>query len=177
MTVVATAMGGRWRTALNSNSRTAMKKLRIVNIRVLARRDRKGSLNDGRIQNPSSPFGIVPLSNVVPRGFGIVHQFNSHSLSRSAKPLSHDSQLFHRSVAADEDAASPVSHPPLPPIAISDQISLVLPLRFDPNEFPRAFALLGAPAQTARSSVGCSPSESLTLRYSQLVHRCTAAQS
>jgi hypothetical protein len=39
----------------------------------LARRDRKGSLNDGRIQNPSNPFGIVPLSNFVPRGFGLVH--------------------------------------------------------------------------------------------------------
>jgi hypothetical protein len=38
-------------------------------IRVWARRDRKGSLNDGRIQNPSNPFGIVPLSRFVPRGF------------------------------------------------------------------------------------------------------------
>jgi hypothetical protein len=49
-----------------------MKKLRIV-ILWLARRDRKRSLNDGRIQNPSNPFGIVPLSNFVPRGFGFVH--------------------------------------------------------------------------------------------------------
>jgi hypothetical protein len=32
-----------------------------------------GSLNDGRIQNPSNPFGVVPLSNFVPRGFGFVH--------------------------------------------------------------------------------------------------------
>jgi hypothetical protein len=39
----------------------------------LARRDRKRSLNDGRIPNPSNPFGIVPLSNFVPRGFGFVH--------------------------------------------------------------------------------------------------------
>jgi hypothetical protein len=30
-------------------------------------------LNDGRIQNPSNPFGIVPLSRFVPRGFGFVH--------------------------------------------------------------------------------------------------------
>jgi hypothetical protein len=30
-------------------------------------------LNDGRIQNPSNPFGIVPLSNFVTRGFGFVH--------------------------------------------------------------------------------------------------------
>jgi hypothetical protein len=30
-------------------------------------------LNDGRIQNPSNSFGIVPLSNFVPRGFGFVH--------------------------------------------------------------------------------------------------------
>jgi hypothetical protein len=39
----------------------------------LARRDRKGSLNDGQIQNPSNSFGIVPLSNFVPRGVGFVH--------------------------------------------------------------------------------------------------------
>jgi hypothetical protein len=39
----------------------------------LARRDRKGPLNDGRIQNPSNAFGIVPLSNFVRRGFGFVH--------------------------------------------------------------------------------------------------------
>jgi hypothetical protein len=31
------------------------------------------SLNDGRIPNPSNPFGIVPLSNFVQRGFGFVH--------------------------------------------------------------------------------------------------------
>jgi hypothetical protein len=30
-------------------------------------------LNDGQIQNSSNPFGIVPLSNFVPRGFGFVH--------------------------------------------------------------------------------------------------------
>jgi hypothetical protein len=30
-------------------------------------------LNDGQIQNPSNPFGIVPLFNFVPRGFGFVH--------------------------------------------------------------------------------------------------------
>jgi hypothetical protein len=30
-------------------------------------------LNDGRIQNPSKAFGIVPLSNFVLRGFGFVH--------------------------------------------------------------------------------------------------------
>jgi hypothetical protein len=34
---------------------------------------RKRSLHDGRIQNPSSPVGIVPLSNFAPRGFGFVH--------------------------------------------------------------------------------------------------------
>jgi hypothetical protein len=49
-----------------------MKKLRIV-ILGLARRDRKWSLNDGQIQNPSKAFGIVPLSNFVRRGFGFVH--------------------------------------------------------------------------------------------------------
>jgi hypothetical protein len=31
-------------------------------------------LNDGRIQNPSNAFGVVPLSNFVPRGFGFVDQ-------------------------------------------------------------------------------------------------------
>jgi hypothetical protein len=71
-----------------STCRTAMEKLRIV-ILGFARRDRKWSLNDGRIQNPSNPFGILPLSNFVPRGFGFVH----HSI---AKPLPHDSQLCHR---------------------------------------------------------------------------------
>jgi hypothetical protein len=30
-------------------------------------------LNDERIQNPSNPSGIVPLSNFVPRGFAFVH--------------------------------------------------------------------------------------------------------
>jgi hypothetical protein len=30
-------------------------------------------LNDGQIQNPSNPIGIVPLYNFVPRGFGFVH--------------------------------------------------------------------------------------------------------
>jgi hypothetical protein len=30
-------------------------------------------LNDGRIQNPSNTFGIVPLSNFLPRGFGFVY--------------------------------------------------------------------------------------------------------
>jgi hypothetical protein len=39
----------------------------------LARRDRNWSLNDVHIQNPSNAFGIVPLSNFVPRGFGFVH--------------------------------------------------------------------------------------------------------
>jgi hypothetical protein len=34
---------------------------------------RKWSLNDGRIQNPSNAFGIVPLSSFVRRGFGFVH--------------------------------------------------------------------------------------------------------
>jgi hypothetical protein len=52
-----------------------MKKLRIVILITygLARRDSKWSLNDGQIQNPSNPFGIVPLSNFVPRGYGFVH--------------------------------------------------------------------------------------------------------
>ena len=30
-------------------------------------------MNDGQIQNSSNPFGIVPLSNFVPRGLGFVH--------------------------------------------------------------------------------------------------------
>jgi hypothetical protein len=30
-------------------------------------------LNDAQIQNPSNPFGIVPLFRFVPRGFGFVH--------------------------------------------------------------------------------------------------------
>jgi hypothetical protein len=39
----------------------------------LARRDRKGSLNDGQIQKPSARLQIVPLYNCVPRDFGFVH--------------------------------------------------------------------------------------------------------
>jgi hypothetical protein len=35
--------------------------------------ERKWFLNDGQIQNPSNPFGIVPLSNFVPRVLGFVH--------------------------------------------------------------------------------------------------------
>jgi hypothetical protein len=62
-------LGGDWRT----QRQAAMKKWRIVRSGFLARRDRKGSLNDGQMQNPSNPFGIVPLSNFVPRGFGFVH--------------------------------------------------------------------------------------------------------
>jgi hypothetical protein len=46
----------------------------------------KGSLNDGRIQDPSKPFGIVPLSKFVPRGFGFVH----HSIAI----LDHECQTF-----------------------------------------------------------------------------------
>jgi hypothetical protein len=62
-----------------------MKKLRIV-ILGLARRDRKWSLNDGQIQNPSKAFGIVPLSNFVRRGFGFVH----HSTNKKRQPFSHE---------------------------------------------------------------------------------------
>jgi hypothetical protein len=62
----------------------------------LARRDRKWSLNDGRIQNPSNPFGIVPLSRFVPRGFGFVHHSIPFSITKCQTLLSHDSQLFHR---------------------------------------------------------------------------------
>jgi hypothetical protein len=51
-----------------------------------AQRDRKGSLNDGRIQNPSNPFGIVPLSNFVPWGFGFVHLSIAIRVHESAKP-------------------------------------------------------------------------------------------
>ena len=35
--------------------------------------EREWLLNDGRIQNPSNPFGSVPLSNFVQRGFGFVY--------------------------------------------------------------------------------------------------------
>jgi hypothetical protein len=50
---------------------TAMKKLRIVILRFGTARQKR-PLN-AQIQNPSNPFGIVPLSNFVPRGFGFVH--------------------------------------------------------------------------------------------------------
>jgi hypothetical protein len=50
---------------------TAMKKLRIV---ILGTARQKRNLNDGQIQNPSNPFGVVQLSNFALRGFGFVHQ-------------------------------------------------------------------------------------------------------
>jgi hypothetical protein len=42
----------------------------------------KGPLNDGRVQNPSNPFGIVPLSNFVLRGFGFVHHSKPFSITK-----------------------------------------------------------------------------------------------
>jgi hypothetical protein len=50
-----------------------MKKLRIVIPTKVWHGARKRSLNDRRIQTPSNPFGIVPLYNFAPRGFGFVH--------------------------------------------------------------------------------------------------------
>jgi hypothetical protein len=49
------------------------KKWRIVRLGFGTARQKTVLLNDGRIQNPSDPFGIVPLSNFVLRGFGFVH--------------------------------------------------------------------------------------------------------
>ena len=46
----------------------------------------KWSLSDGRIQNPSNPFGIVPLSRFVPRGFGFVHHSIAILYHEDAKP-------------------------------------------------------------------------------------------
>jgi hypothetical protein len=96
-----------------------MKKLRIVILRF----GRKGSLMMDKSKiNPSNPFGIVPLSNFVPRGFGFVHHSIKPFSTRSAKPLSHDSQLFHRGRRAAAAAAtgawsstSPRSRPPPTP--------------------------------------------------------------
>jgi hypothetical protein len=49
-----------------------MQKPRIVRLGFGTKRQER-PLNNGRIQNPSNPFGIVPLSNFVPRGFEFVH--------------------------------------------------------------------------------------------------------
>jgi hypothetical protein len=49
-----------------------MKKLRIVRLGFGTARQ-KTVLDDGRIQNPSNPFGIAPLYNFVRRGFAFVH--------------------------------------------------------------------------------------------------------
>jgi hypothetical protein len=86
-------------------------------------------MNFGQIQNPSNPFGIVPLSRFVLRGFGFVHHFFCHSLLRSAKPLSHDSQLFHRSTTADGKKLRIVT------LRISGGRSLTGPIR-DARRFP-----------------------------------------
>jgi hypothetical protein len=64
----------------------------------LARRDRKGSLNDGRIQNPSNPFGMVPLSNFAPRGFAFFHHSIAIFYHEVPNPISR-SQLFDRSMS------------------------------------------------------------------------------
>jgi hypothetical protein len=64
----------------------------------LARRDRKGSLNDGRIQHPSNPFGMVPLSNFAPRGFAFFHHSIAIFYHEVPNPISR-SQLFDRSMS------------------------------------------------------------------------------
>jgi hypothetical protein len=51
-------------------------------------------LNDGRIQNPSNPFGIVPLSNFLPRGFGFVHHSIAILYHEVPNPDINDSQHF-----------------------------------------------------------------------------------
>jgi hypothetical protein len=61
------------------------------------KRDRKGSLNDGQIQNPSNPFGIVPLSNFVPRGFGFVHHSIAILYHEVPLPYLTIRELLHRS--------------------------------------------------------------------------------
>jgi hypothetical protein len=98
----------------------------------LARCDRKGSLNDGQIQNPSNPFGIVPLSNFESEGFWICPSFNSHALSRSANPyrISHDSQLFsslYGRVGWERNRFSEMSGtPPFPPRPPNPSHTIVL---------------------------------------------------
>jgi hypothetical protein len=92
------ALGGSALAAYGAQKQVANRESRVW----LARRDRKGSLNDGRIQNPSNTFGIVPLSNFVPRGFGFVHHSIAIIDHEVPNPNLTIRALFHRSAAAAE---------------------------------------------------------------------------
>jgi hypothetical protein len=77
-------------------------------------------LNDGRIQNPSNPFGIVPLSRFVPRGFGFVH----HSIAILYHQVPNPNltiRNFFIAVPSPPPRASPESPRPPPPAAYSDE--------------------------------------------------------
>jgi hypothetical protein len=67
-------------------------------------------LNDGQIQNPSNRFGIVPLSNLVPRGFGFVH----HSIAILYHEVPNLSltirNFFHRSTAEPRPTRDSARH-------------------------------------------------------------------
>jgi hypothetical protein len=54
-------------------------------------------LNDEQIQNPSNSFGIVPLSNFVPRGFGFVHHSIAILYHEVPNPNITIRNFFHRS--------------------------------------------------------------------------------
>jgi hypothetical protein len=105
----------------------------------LARRDRKGSLNDGRIQNPSKPFGIVPLSRFVPRGFGFVHHSIAilyHEVPNPDLTIRHfwiavGGHAAHRRVCAVSvrGGAGPPTRPPAGRLGGVRPVTHVLPTR------------------------------------------------
>jgi hypothetical protein len=61
-TRAATPAASRYPRATCSDAKEANREIRFGTAR-----HRNGTLNDGRIQNPSDAFGIVPLCNFVPR--------------------------------------------------------------------------------------------------------------
>jgi hypothetical protein len=75
-------------------------------IRVWHGATKKRRLNDGQIQNPSNPFGIVPLSNFAPRGFGFVH----HSMANPSF-LYHEVPKPHLTIRGFSIAAPPSPRP------------------------------------------------------------------
>jgi hypothetical protein len=60
-------------------------------------------LNDGRTQNPSNPFEIVPLFNFAPRGFGFVHHSIAILYHEVPNPNLTIRNFFYRSTADEED--------------------------------------------------------------------------
>jgi hypothetical protein len=67
-------------------------------------------LNDGRIQNPSNPFGIVPISKFAQRGFGFVH----HSMAILYHEVPNPNVTIRNFFIAEPHPHPHPHHPPHP---------------------------------------------------------------